>query len=289
MTCKTKRLFLASSVLFIPNLVHSQDFIRIGAAHDFQKKSIVQTFSFDLNRTEKADEKKDRAFLFNAQGVYIAPAVDLNVGNGVTSSENNVLTQVNIGKVFFGKPGRSKDALTISTKNKSFEVNPSYNSDKLFNEQLLYGQIKPFVFNFISQSFSGTDPAASYLKSVNSVAVGVFSNVGYRYSRTYAGEKFYATTGILLDYGTRLLTSKALDNWVFKVNGNCYYIASDIEELIPNDFAGVVKASIDKLVPLAGEAGFLSNLYVGITYKYGNDNPSYNLVHTLELSTKIKY
>lgn len=46
------------------NKVSAQDFIRVGAAHDFQKNKVVQTFSFDFNRTEKIDEKKRKIYSF---------------------------------------------------------------------------------------------------------------------------------------------------------------------------------------------------------------------------------
>jgi hypothetical protein len=43
---------LITLLILFPNISFSQDFIRIGAAHDFEESKIVQTFSFDFNRTE---------------------------------------------------------------------------------------------------------------------------------------------------------------------------------------------------------------------------------------------
>jgi len=71
------------SVLFFGfQNMHAQDLFRIGAAHDFKSDKVVHTFSLDLNRTEKVDEKKDRA-LFRSKKYYISPSVDINIGDGL--------------------------------------------------------------------------------------------------------------------------------------------------------------------------------------------------------------
>lgn len=256
-----------------------QDFIRIGAAHDFQKNKIVQTFSFDFNRTEKIDEKKGRFLLFDKNDFYILPTSDVNIGDGVTSSENNILFQLNLGKAFYGTPSKSKDNLTTYVCNKAIEFNPSYNSDKLFSEKLTYGQAK-FLLNFISARHNGaTEPI--FVKTEHSIATGLFTNIGYRYSKTYDTDNLYSTIGVLLDYKTRLLNSINEENWVFKVTGNYYYIASDVSQLTSDNFGGIIKSSIDWLT--------FKNTYLGLSHKYGNDNPNYKYVNTLELSLKIKY
>lgn len=256
-----------------------QDFIRIGAAHDFKKNAVVQTFSFDFNRTEKIDEKKGRFLLFDHNNFYILPTSDVNLGDGITSSENNVLFQLNAGKAFYGEKWKSKDNLRTSAWNKSMEFNPSYNSDKLFQEKLAFGQLK-FLLNLISQKHKDATEN-TYIRSVHSLALGGFTNLGYRYSSANKTDALYSTAGILIDYKTRTLNSKNEDTWVFKVSGNYYYIASDVQQLTTDNFAGLIKSSIDRQI--------FKNIFIGLLHKYGNDNPNYKYVHTLELSAKIKY
>lgn len=278
MKLKIILLFIAFFAIF-KNKVFGQDFIRIGAAHDFQKNKAVQTFSFDFNRTEKMDEKKGRFLLFDHNNFYILPTSDVNIGDGITSSENNILFQINMGKVAYGEEWKSKDNLRTSAWNKAIEFNPSYNSDKLFQEKLAFGQLKLLV-NLISQKHKDATEN-TYVQSVHSIALGSFSNLGYRYSKTYDKEALYSTIGILVDYKTRISNSQNKDTWVFKVIGNYYYIVSDVQQLKTDNCAGLIKSSIDRQI--------LKNIYIGLSHKYGNDNPNYKYVHTLELSTKIKY
>lgn len=261
------------------NKVSAQDFIRVGAAHDFQKNKVVQTFSFDFNRTEKIDEKKGRFILFDHNNIYILPSSDVNIGDGITSSENNILFQINMGKAFYGEKWKSKDNLRTSAWNKAIEFNPSYNSDKLFQEKLAFSQLKLLV-NLISQKHKDATEN-TYIQSVHSLTFGGFSNLGYRYSKTHDADDLYSTAGILIDYKTRILNSQNEETWVFKVSGNYYYIVSDVKQLTTDNFGGLIKSSIDRRV--------FKNTFIGITHKYGNDNPNYKYVHTLELSVKIKY
>ena len=185
---KIFRILLLIFPLFLSTYkVFGQDFIRIGAAHDFQKSKIVQTFSFDFNRTEKIDEKKGRFLIFDINNFYILPTSDVNIGDGVTSSENNILFQINIGKAYYGEKWKSKDNLSTSVWNRAIELNPSYNSDKLFNEKLAYGQLK-YLLNFITQKFTVASDI-TYLKTVHSIAMGLYSNLGYRHSKTYAQDR----------------------------------------------------------------------------------------------------
>jgi len=274
-----KITFILALTAFYSKNAFAQDFIRLGVAHDFQKSKVVQTFSFDFNRTEKVDEKKGKFLLFDKNDFYLLPTSDVNIGDGVTSSENNILFQLNLGKAFYGKKWKSKDNLTTKVWNKAIEFNPSYNSDKLFSEKLAYGQAK-FLLNFISARHNGSvEPI--YVKTEHSIATGLFTNIGYRYSKTYDKDNLYSTFGVLLDYKTRLLNSKNEENWVFKISGNYYFIASDVSQLTTDKFGGIIKSSIDRLA--------FTKTYLGISHKYGNDNPSYKYVHTLELSLKIKY
>lgn len=261
--------------------VVSQDFIRIGAAHDFKKSSVLQTFSFDFNRTEKIDEKKGKFLLFDKNNFYILPTTDVNLGDGITASENNVLFQINAGKAFFGNLRKSNNNLTTSAWNKAIEFNPSYNGDKSFVEKLAFTQIK-LLLNFISATHSDATPD-TYVKSVFSFAPSMFTNIGYRNSKSF-GNNFYSTAGMLMDFKLRLLNKKdkdIYDNWILKLSGNYYYILSEVKQLTSKNYAGILKASIDK--------NFYKSLYLSFTYKYGNDNPTYSTIHTLELAFKVKY
>ncbi|RXM52937.1 hypothetical protein [Chryseobacterium sp. CH25] len=265
--------------IILTNKIFGQDFIRVGAAHDFQKNKIVQTFSFDFNRTEKIDEKKGRFLLFNHDNFYILPTSDVNIGDGVTSSENNILVQINMGKAFYGEKWKSKDNLRTSAWNKAIEFNPSYNSDKLFQEKLVFGQLK-LLANLISQKHKDATEN-TYVQSVHSIAFGGFSNLGYRHSKINDTGALYSTAGLLIDYKTRILNAQNEETWIFKVAGNYYYIASDVQQLTTDNFAGLIKSSVDRQL--------FKNTYIGLSHKYGNDNPGYKYVHTLELSAKIKY
>jgi hypothetical protein len=278
MKFKILLLFLSFSAIMTSE-AFGQDFIRIGVAHDFQKNKVIQTFSFDFNRTEKIDEKKGRFLLFDHNNFYILPTSDVNLGDGVSSSENNILFQINMGKACYGKKWKSKDNLRTSAWNKAIEFNPSYNSDKLFQEKLVFGQLK-LLINLISQKHKDTTES-TFIQSAHSIALGGFSNLGYRNSKTNEIDALYSTVGFLLDYKTRILNFKNEETWIFKITGNCYYIVSDVHQLTNDNFAGLIKSSIDRQV--------FKNTYVGLSHKYGNDNPNYKYIHTLELSAKIKY
>lgn len=264
--------------LFMSTSGFTQDFLRTGVAIDFQKDKIVQTFSFDFNRTEKVDEKVGGYLKYTKNNFYISPTTDINLGDGITSSENNVLLQINMGQAFLDTtPIKNKDKSRATYFNHAIELNPSYTSDKLFKEKLAYGQLK-YLFNIVSTKHT-TDVTNFYLKSVNSISLGVFVNTGYRYSSSYEIDNFYSTLGALIEYKTRILNSKKKDSWVFKLTANYYGIASDVRQLTTQKYAGLLKASVDKLL--------FGQLFVGFSYKYGNDNPTYKTVHTLEFSLKL--
>jgi hypothetical protein len=276
---KLQYFLLLIAMIYGHSTILGQDFVRIGATHDFIKNKIVQTFSFDFNRTEIIDEKKGKFLIFDTNHIYLLPTCDVNLGDGVTSSENNVLFQLNFGKAFYGNKIKSNDNLRTSFWNKAIELNPSYNSDKLFSEKLTYAQAK-LLLNYITQKFNGSSDSL-YINKIHSIAFALFSNLGYRYSATYNKGELYSTLGLLTDCKTRLLKSNHQENWIFKITGNYYYIASDVNDLTSDNFGGIIKCSIDKLI--------IKNVFIGTSYKYGNDNPNYKYVHTLELSAKFKY
>jgi hypothetical protein len=281
MKLKITLLFLVVSAISAHKVL-AQDLIRIsvGATYDIQKNGVVQNFSFDFNRTEIIDEKRGGFLYFGRNNFYILPTSDINIGDGVSVSENNILFQVNMGEACYGKIRKSTDKLRTSIWNKAIEFNPSYNSDKLFQEKLAFGQLKLLV-NLISQKHKDTTENRLCIQSVHSIALGGFSNIGYRYSKINDADALYSTAGVLLDYKTRVLNSKKENTWIFRLTGNYYYIISDVRQLTNDNFAGLLKASIDRQI--------YKKTFIGLSYKYGNDNPIYKYIHTLELSAKITY
>lgn len=270
-----KFIYIFVLTIFLKQNICGQDFVRMGIAFDFKEKYIVQAFSFDFNRTEKISEKSTGTFFLAKNDFYILPTSDINIGEGITISENNILLQVDMGKAFYGLKRKSMDNLSTFVWNKAIEFNPSYNSDRYFKEMLTYGQLK-FLLNFIT---SRHDKEIDFLKNENVFAIGLFSNIGYRFSKTYNTDDLYSTFGILLNYKTRLVNLQKDDNIIFILTGNYYYINSDVSLLTTEKFAGIVKSSIDKLI--------YQNTYLGLSYKFGNDNPYYQYIHSLELSAKI--
>lgn len=96
----------------------------------------------------------------------------------------------------------------------------------------------------------------------------------------FRDERIYATAGTVLEYKYRILKNKE-SNMNFKLSANYYYLISEIEALTTDDFASFLKASIDKKV--------FNKVFIELSYKYGNNNPTYSYVNVLELSTKIKF
>lgn len=262
--------------------LQAQDFVRMGAIHDFSNSKIVSNFSFAFNRTEAEEADVAKYLYFNRNNkLFILPTSEVNLGDGVTSSENNVMAQVKFGKVFLPPLITSPaNPLIQSAFRQSIELNPTYNADKEFKEQLYFGQLR-YAANYVSQVWSGTVPGTSYIKKVHSFAVGPFANFGARSSKIFDQSKAYVTAGAFLEYQLRTLNSTHQENWVAKISGNYYYILSDLDAITNDEFGGKVKVSLDRRV--------YKKFAIGLEYKYGNDNPKYAYVHTLGLSAKISY
>jgi hypothetical protein len=290
------RLFILAAVLISScGTTWAQDFIRLGVSHDFRQQKLVQTFSFDFNRTEAVKEKVDKTLLRTKSNFYLTPTSDVNLGDGVTSSENNVLVQLNTGWAFYGKKHKSQDSTWTGVINRAFEINPSYNADKLFNEKLYYGQID-YLFNLFAQrviitpatgSNSNTPYPDTFVKTVHSLSLGPVATLGGRHSTIY-DDALYSTAGVLLGYKTRLLDSDNNSKWIFKATGTYYYLLSENRELTTDKYAGILKTSIDRLI-LSGPSTLPAKVLIGIAYKYGNDNPKYTYVHTFDLSLKLNF
>ncbi|TFF36196.1 hypothetical protein [Mucilaginibacter psychrotolerans] len=275
-----KLLFILGSCFVILN-AKAQDFIRLGATHDFASNKVLNIFSFAFNRTEAEEADVAKYLSFNIHSnIFILPTSEVNIGDGVTSSENNVLVQFKIGKLYLPTVQRSStNPLRTYVWRQSIEFNPSYNSDKEFNERLYFGQLR-YGANYVSQVFSGAVPG-SYITSVHSIALGPFGNFGSRNSKTYDASKFYSTTGAFFEYTFRDLNQHQEENWVAAISGNYYYIISDIDAITNDNFGGIIKTSLDRRI--------YKKFSIGLQYKYGNDNPNYAYVHTLGLSAKISY
>lgn len=326
-----------------------KDFIRIGVGSDFRKSKFIQSISIDLNRTEKVDEKASRFILFNSKGIYLMPNVDVNIGDGITASENNIAAQLYIGKQFFGQPNKKtlndNKITNISLFNYAIELNPTANSDKDFEQRLYYGQLK-LLLNPIAAKYIEINDSTFLYKRGISWSFGPYANLGYRRSRIDSNGEIsfdsepYLTSGIINEFKVRwrktivdktanwqrktinqnsnepkekgklyeegeefqkmlgrettqsetsidtqpaasTIKKTEIDDLVFKITGGYYYILSDAKILRDDDFAGLVKASLDKYL--------IENIYINTTYKYGNDNPNYSYVHTLEFGLKFKY
>lgn len=265
--------------LFV-QLGYSQDFMRLGIAHDFDNDKVVQTFTFDLNRTEDIKEKSGKYLIYLGSNVFVCPTIDINIGDGIKTSDNNVLFQVNVVRKWFGTPNAVLDAATqisrVTAVNQAFEFVPSFNADKTFAEKMGYAQLK-YTWNFLA-SRAQTVPAPAVL-SDRLLSFGLAANTGYRFSKTYDEEKLYATAGVILEYKYQLLKTK-IPNMNFKLSANYYYLISELEALTNDDFAGSLKASIDKKL--------YNTVFLELSYKYGNNNPTYSYVNVVELSAKLR-
>lgn len=271
-------LFFTSNIL----LAKAQDFVRAGAIHDFSNNKVLSTFSFAFNRTEAEEPDVAKYLYYNAKNkLFLLPTSEFNIGDGVSSSENNVLVQIKFGRVYLPllKTNNANPLLKYVIR-QSIELNPSFNSDKDFKEQLYYGQIR-YGINYVSQLWSGTIPGTSYIKTVQSIAIGPYANFGARNSVTYNQSKAYITAGTFLEYKFRSLNATADENWTGKLSGNYYYILSDVDAITNDQFGGIIKASLDRRI--------YKKFALGVEYKYGNDNPKYAYVHSLGISAKVSY
>ena len=133
------RLGFLVLMLFISSTGNSQDMFRIGVGLSLKDSTaFVNTFSFDFNRTESVKEKSGKSLLYDSTGIYLTPSVDVNLGEGTKTSENNVLAQISLGKAYLGK--LKNEGLKQRQFNKAIEFSPSFNADKSFEEILYYGQ-----------------------------------------------------------------------------------------------------------------------------------------------------
>ena len=279
--------YLKVSLIFLTTLISlkgiSQDMFRVGVGLSLKDSTkFVNTFSFDFNRTESVKEKLGKSLLYNSNGIYLTPSVDVNLGEGTKTSENNVLAQLSLGKTYFGN--LHNNGLKQHQFNTALEFSPSYNADKSFEEVLYYGQIS-YKLNVIGSRFTGNDAEKDYVKKGYLIAFSPLINIGSRMSKGFDSTSFYMTTGISCEMKFRFLAmnkkNEPVESWVFKVSATSYWIISEMQEIYDKDIAGKVKASIDKRI--------LDKLYANISYKFGNDGPIYKDFHAIELGLKFKW
>lgn len=268
---------------FISSKGIAQDMFRVGVGFSLKDSTdFVNTLSFDFNRTESVKEKSGKSLLNNSNNIYLTPSVDVNLGEGTKTSENNVLAQVSLGKVYFGT--LNNKGVKQNQFNRAFEFSPSYHADKSFKEVLYYGQVS-YKFNFIGSKYSGTGVENDYVKKGYLIAFSPILNVGSRISKGLDSTVFYMTTGVSYEMKFRFLKKNKKDepveDWVLSFLATGFWVVSEMEEIYDDDIAGKIKASIDKRI--------LDKLSVNISYKYGNDGPIYDDFHAIELGLKFKY
>lgn len=281
---KNKRSLSILGLLLMTQFALSQDFIRLGVTHNFNNEKVFQTFTFDLNRTEDLEEKAGKYLIYGGVGkrYFINPTVDINIGEGIKSSENNILFQLNIVRKNFGNvsvtPHPVLQKSYTKVWNKAFEINPSYNADKSFNEKMIYAQLN-HTWNFCA-STSSTNPANIGTLNQQVLSFSLASNLVYHLTKNFDDERLYTTAGTVLDYKYTILKN-AEPNINIKLSANYYYLISEVEALTTDNFAGSLKASLDKKL--------YNMIFLELSYKYGNNNPTYSYVNVLELSTKVKF
>ncbi|GAA5020312.1 hypothetical protein GCM10011506_05110 [Marivirga lumbricoides] len=278
-----KTLFIIVLFTLIGKSGFSQDMFRFGVGTSLKDStSFIQTISFDFNRTESVKEKSGKSLLYNKNGIYLTPSSDVNLGEGTTSSENNVTFQFSLGKVFLGE--LKNENLKQHQFNQGLELSPSFTADKSFKEYLYYGQIS-YQLNWIGSKFTDSDPEKDYVKKGFLFAISPFVNLGQRTSKSLNANNFYSVAGLILETKYRLLTKdkkdKPIENRVFKLSGDLFAILSENDSIYDNHLAGKLKCSTDKRIS--------KKLFWNISYKIGNDGPIYKDFHALETGLKLKY
>ncbi|MEX0315164.1 MAG: hypothetical protein AB3N18_13380 [Allomuricauda sp.] len=268
--------------LLVVYVGNSQDFFRVGTGFSFKDSTeFVQTFNFDFNRTENIKEKAGKSLFRSRRGYYLTPTSDVNFGEGTTSSENNVLATLAFGKLNLGD--LTNRNLIQSQYNQALEFSLSYNSDKNFDESLLFMRTS-YIFSFLKSEFTGSDPVKDYVRYGSSFSISPFLNLGNRFSDSRTNS-FYSVIGSQLDFKFRFLKKNKdndpEENWIVKFSVRGYYLLAEDDELFNRNFSGKFFGSIDKKL--------IDKIMMTLSYKIGNDSPVYNDFNVLELGLKVKY
>jgi hypothetical protein len=269
------------AAMLTSGIVHGQNYVKTDLAFSFLgSKKLVQTFDFNLNRTDEVTNKDGGINFFYSPvtNYYITPTVSANIGESITTANNNIVAQVAFGKDIAINKEKGKSFFRISA-----EISPTYNSDKTFTEKLYYAQIR-LILNPIWDKFTGT-AASSLLRREFSIAVNPVVNIGSHDSKTYGVRAAYNTAGLntsfILRYNSLDKKGAVYEDWVFKLTGNGYRLFSEIKALYAKDYYGQLTASIDKALN--------SKCALSAGYKYGNESAKYDNVNGLTFGFKYKY
>jgi len=282
MKLSPKYLISIAGALLIAGTSQAQNFIKTDLALSFLgNKKLVQTFDFNLNRTDEVQNNSSGVYFLYTHKYYIVPTVDANIGESVSAANNNIVTQVTFGKVL-GDVKR-KSGMDIANTRFSAEISPTYNSDKTFAEKLYYAQFK-FIYNPIFDHFGGPADNPELQREI-SIAIDPIFNLGTHDSKIYQTEQGYSAAGLntsfLLRYIDKDKKGAIHDDWVFKVSADGYRLFSEIRALYAKDYYGQLVLSVDKWVT--------SKISLSLAYKYGNENAKYSSVNTLTFGFKYKY
>lgn len=281
---KANKIILVILFCFLFSMQGScQDVVRFGLGTAFSDSTkFIQTISLDFNRTENVKEKAGNSIIYKSNGFYFTPTSDVNLGEGINSAENNLLFQLSFGKVFLGELKN----LNLKQKqfNQTIEFNPSYNANKTFAEKLIFGQLA-YKINFIQSKFTGGQESQDYVKNGFLLSISPQLNVGVRESSSEDNSVLYATTGLRTSLKYRLLSlnnkKEVYEDLVFTLNALGSLIISELDSLFDEDFAGKFSISIDKHI--------LPNTKLNLTYKVGNESPTYNKYNSLDFGVKVNY
>jgi hypothetical protein len=276
-----RMLTTAVALLAASNCV-AQNFIKTDLAFSFDdSKKLVQTFDFNLNRTDEVQNKNGGVyFLYTPARFYIIPTVDANIGQSVSTANNNVVTQIDFGKVLGN--WKCKNGNDLRFFRLAAQISPVYNSDKTFTEKLYYGQAK-LLMNWVWDGFGGTAEKSQIDREI-SIAVDPVLNAGIHDSKNFGVNEGYSALGL----NTSLTWSFFKFNgdmqyadWAIKFSGDYYDLSSEIKALYNKNYYGQVSGEVDKSIT--------PKIALSLAYKYGNENATYSTVNTLQLGFKYKY
>ena len=295
--------FITIVSLLLTNIVAAQDFIRVGGAFGLGEESndIVQSITFDLNRTKaKRETDQNIYFLYTPKHYYILPVIDINLGENIKVSENNIKSAFRFGKNF----------CINKNKNTYYFINlePTYNSDKDFSEKLYYANINA-GFKFYKDNetekvvnLNGSDEKFIIRENELSLTMGILNKIGERDSKTYNKRNQYLLTGGFLEFTftfnknnlKELIETakntkqkftrsdlKQYANWTIIIKPRLLSIIGDLEEVTNNNSTGFIDTSIEKYIN--------KNISFSLNYKFGNDQPKYDEVNVLEFGFKYKF
>ena len=286
--------------LLLTNVIVAQDFIRVGGSFNLGggDKEIIQSLTFDLNRTEAKKEKDQNVyFLYSPKNFYILPVIDVNLGEKNKISENNIKSAFRFGKNFFNE--------NIKSTYFFINIEPTYNSDKDFSEKLYYaninGGLKFYKDKEVIQTVNFNDSTIPFNIRKNELlfTIGTIHKIGERLSKTYDKNNQYVIVGGFSEFKYVINRNnlselkknaekipkrsdlKQFANWTFSVKPRLFYIIEELEEVANNNFTGFIEVSIEKSIN--------EKISFSMNYKFGDDQPKYEEVNGIEFGFKYKF